>query len=114
MVQLRRRRKAGWDIAHALDVPVSTVSKHLKSEGLGRIWRLEEALDPPKRYEHAVPGELLHIDAKRYARINGVRQRFTRPYTPGTNGKAERFIQTMKRRWIGSGSTVNDARRSHI
>ena len=23
----------------------------------------------------------------------------TRPYTPKTNGKAERFIQTMKRRW---------------
>ena len=26
-------------------------------------------------------------------------QRFTRPYTPRTNGKAERFIQTLKRRW---------------
>ena len=29
----------------------------------------------------------------------GIRQRFTRPYTPRTNGKAERFIQTLKRRW---------------
>ncbi len=29
----------------------------------------------------------------------GVRQSFTRPYTPKTNGKAERFIQTLKRRW---------------
>ena len=29
----------------------------------------------------------------------GVRQRFTRPYTPRTNGKAERFIQTLVRRW---------------
>ena len=29
----------------------------------------------------------------------GVRQSFTRPYTPRTNGKAERFIQTLKRRW---------------
>ena len=28
-----------------------------------------------------------------------MRQRFTRPYTPRTNGKAERFIQTLKRRW---------------
>ena len=28
-----------------------------------------------------------------------IRQSFTRPYTPRTNGKAERFIQTLKRRW---------------
>ena len=27
----------------------------------------------------------------------GIDQSFTRPYTPQTNGKAERFIQTMKR-----------------
>ncbi|MDP7569983.1 MAG: IS481 family transposase [Myxococcota bacterium] len=186
MVQLRRRRKAGWEIAQELEVPVSTVSKHLKAQGLGRIWRLEESLDPPQRYEHPVPGDLLHIDAKRFARIEavghrihgdrsqkkrgvgyevvfvcvddhtrlayaevqpsenaryataflrralkwfrslgirarrvlsdnakcygskaftalceaeGIRQSFTRPYTPKTNGKAERFIQTLKRRW---------------
>jgi transposase InsO family protein len=29
----------------------------------------------------------------------GVRQLRTRPYTPRTNGKAERFIQTMVRQW---------------
>ena len=28
-----------------------------------------------------------------------VRQRFTRPYRPQTNGKAERFIQTLLREW---------------
>ena len=186
MVQLRRRRKAGWEIARELDMPVSTVSKHLKAEGVGRIWRLEEERDPPRRYEHAAPGDLLHIDAKKLARIEavghrihgdrsrrrygagwevvfvcvddhtrlayaevapsenahyataffrralrwfrslgieckrilsdnakcyasntftalcraeGLRQSFTKPYTPQTNGKAERFIQTMKRRW---------------
>jgi transposase InsO family protein len=32
-------------------------------------------------------------------RRNGIRQSFTRPYTPRTHGKAERFIQTLKRRW---------------
>lgn len=29
----------------------------------------------------------------------GIQQRFTRPYTPRTNGKAERFIQTALREW---------------
>ncbi len=30
---------------------------------------------------------------------HGVRHIFTKPYTPRTNGKAERFIQTMLREW---------------
>jgi transposase InsO family protein len=32
----------------------------------------------------------------------GLRHRFTRPYTPRTNGKAERFIQTALREWAYS------------
>lgn len=28
-----------------------------------------------------------------------MKHRFTRPYTPRTNGKAERFIQTALREW---------------
>lgn len=187
MEQLRRRRRAAWEIGEEIGVPTSTVSRHLKRLGLGRIWRVEEAEDPPQRYEHKSPGSLLHIDAKKFARIDGVghrihgdrskkkrgvgwevvfvcvddhtrlayaevqpsenakyasaffrralgwfrglgidckrllsdnakcyskskeflelcqeegiRQSFTRPYTPQTNGKAERFIQTLKRRW---------------
>lgn len=186
MLRLRRRRRAAWEIAAETGVPASTVSRHLKAEGLGRLWRLEEAEDPPQRYEHAYPGSLFHIDAKRFGRIRGIghamhgnrrkrargvgwevvfvcvddysrlayaevhpaenaecatrffrralrwfeslgvrcerllsdnakcygskaftdlcdergiRQLFTRPYTPRTNGKAERFIQTLKRRW---------------
>jgi transposase InsO family protein len=30
---------------------------------------------------------------------HGIRQGFSRPYTPRANGKAERFIQTLKCRW---------------
>jgi transposase InsO family protein len=186
MLQLRRRKKAAWEIAAETGVSASTVSRHLKAEGLGRLWRIEEALHPPQRYEHAYPGSLFHVDAKRFGKIGrighaihgdyrkrsrgvgwevvfvcvddhtrlayaevhpaenavhatrffrralrwfeslGVRcerlltdnakcygsaaftalcdeknvsQHFTRPYTPRTNGKAERFIQTLKRRW---------------
>src|SRR5439155_253352 len=36
---------------------------------------------------------------RRACRELGVTQRFTRPYTPRTNGKAERFIQTALREW---------------
>ena len=32
-------------------------------------------------------------------RTLGLKHRFTRPYTPRTNGKAERFIQTALREW---------------
>jgi transposase InsO family protein len=32
-------------------------------------------------------------------RQQNIRHRFTRPYTPRTNGKAERFIQTALREW---------------
>jgi len=186
MVRLRRRKKAAWEIAAQTGVPTSTVSRYLQAEGLGRLWRIEEAENPPQRYEHAYAGSLFHVDAKRFGRIDGVghaihgnrrkrargvgwevvfvcvddytrlayaevhprenavcattffrralrwfeklgirckrlitdnakcygstaftalceaekvSQRFTRPYTPRTNGKAERFIQTLKRRW---------------
>lgn len=30
----------------------------------------------------------------------GIKHKRTRPYTPKTNGKAERFIQTMLRKWV--------------
>ncbi|KCV16673.1 integrase core domain protein, partial [Bordetella pertussis B200] len=29
----------------------------------------------------------------------GIKHRFTRPYRPQTNGKAERFIQSALREW---------------
>jgi transposase InsO family protein len=32
-------------------------------------------------------------------KTNGLKHRFTRAYTPRTNGKAERFIQTALREW---------------
>ncbi len=50
---------------------------------------------------------LLSDNAKAYSSIafealcaeRGIRHRTTRPYTPRTDGKAERFIQTLLRRW---------------
>jgi transposase InsO family protein len=40
-----------------------------------------------------------------------IKQRFTRPYTPKTNGKAERFIQTALREWAYARSYQNSLER---
>lgn len=46
----------------------STVSRVLARAGLSRLRELEPA-DPVQRYEHAAPGDLLHIDVKKLGRI---------------------------------------------
>lgn len=40
-----------------------------------------------------------HWSFQKTLRLAHVKHRFTRPYTPKTNGKAERFIQTALREW---------------
>jgi len=56
--------------------------------------------------------------AYRSRRFNAVLQRegikhvYTRPYTPRTNGKAERFIQTMIREWAYAMPYANDISRT--
>jgi transposase InsO family protein len=40
-----------------------------------------------------------------------IKHRFTRPYTPRTNGKAERFIQTALREWACARSYQNSEER---
>ena len=42
----------------------------------------------------------------------GLRQIFTKPYTPKTNGKAERFIQTALREWAYARAYHNSDQRS--
>jgi transposase InsO family protein len=42
----------------------------------------------------------------------GLRHRFTRPYTPHTNGKAERFIQTALREWAYARTYQNSDQRT--
>jgi transposase InsO family protein len=197
VLQLRRLRRNGWQIAQELKLSRATVSRILRRNGLNRLrW-----LDPPPpvvRYEHKRPGDLIHFDIKRLARIrrpghrvtgdrrkesrgvgweylhvaiddhsriaftailpdqthhsamrfflmarahyarfgfsirrvltdNGscykhwlfrkllhrqhVKHRFTRPYTPRTNGKAERFIQTALREWAYARSYQNSDQR---
>ena len=72
--QLRRRRLTTWEIAQRVPAATSTVSLILRRLGLHRLSRLEPS-EPVRRYERAAPGELLHIDTKKLARIQGVGHR---------------------------------------
>jgi transposase InsO family protein len=45
-------------------------------------------------------------------RQHHLRHLFTRPYTPRTNGKAERFIQTSLREWAYARTYSNSAQRA--
>jgi transposase InsO family protein len=182
---LRLQRLTALQIAQRLQLPRSTVAKHLNSLGMGKLPPLHPP-PPVVRYEREHPGELVHIDTKklgrfqrlghrvtsdrhqksrgagwdylhvcvddatrlafveihpderrytatcflihalRFYRQHGVQvqrvmtdngnayrsstfakacrrlhlqHKRTRPYTPRTNGKAERFIQTLLRQW---------------
>jgi transposase InsO family protein len=193
---LRRLRMTAAEIAEVLGMALSTVSRWLARMGLGKRSSLAPP-EPPNRYERKRPGELIHVDVKKLARISrrgaghrvtgnrksqfelgsgaersrktgwefvhvcvddatrlayvevlpdekgptaagflrravawfagmgvtvervlsdngacyrsrahasacaelGMRHLFTRPYRPRTNGKAERFIQTLTNRW---------------
>ena len=182
---LRRQRWTGVRIAQTTGLSRATVSRILRRRKLSRARDLEPTV-PLRRYEHPHPGDLLHLDTKKLARIAkpghrltgdprdetrgagwemlhvaiddhsriaftqlhaneraeatvaflraavayyerfdirirrvltdnapcyysrlfaqacrqlGIRHLRTRPYTPRTNGKAERFIQTALREW---------------
>jgi transposase InsO family protein len=194
---LRRERWTGFRIARATGLSRATVSRILRRLKLNRMRDLEPA-PVVIRYEHAAPGDLLHLDIKRLVRIarpshrvtgnrrdkvpgigaefvhiaiddhsrlafaamypdetrasvlhflhaalafyksygidfkavltdNGVsyrshafadqcrnlglKHRRTRPYTPRTNGKAERFIKTALNEWARARTYQNSAER---
>ncbi len=72
--RLRRRRWTGPAIAQRVGVPVSTVGLTLRRLGLNRLRALEPRV-PVVRYERARPGELVHVDSKKLARIAQVGHR---------------------------------------
>jgi len=50
---------------------------------------------------------------RRLVRRLGIRHLRTRPYTPRTNGKAERLVQTSLREWAYARSYANSEQRAH-
>ena len=102
-------RGAGWEFAH---VAIDDASRLAYIEVL-RDERKASAiafLDRALAWFRALGVEVARImtdngsayRAKTFAaacRRHGLKHLFTRPYTPRTNGKAERFIQTALREW---------------
>ena len=76
VITLRRRRWTMSHIAAELRISRATVSRVLARAGLSRLAALEPA-PLPCRYERARPGELLHIDSKKLARIERTGHRIT-------------------------------------
>jgi transposase InsO family protein len=107
--QAGRSRKAGWDFLHVCvdDASRLAYTEILPSEGqhdatafleralawLGRNGVTVERVmtDNGSAYRSRLFAEALAKAKARHVR--------TRPYTPRTNGKAERFIQTSLREW---------------
>jgi transposase InsO family protein len=198
VLELRRsKRLTAAKIAAVLQLARSTVARLLKRSGLGRL-ALMEPKPEPRSYEWPRPGDMLHIDTKKLARIGSPGHRMhgdrtrrfrgigweyvhvaiddhtrlayvevlrsenlaasvaflrracawyarqgiavqrvltdngtaykdqyasacaslgawhlrTRPYTPRTNGKAERLIQTLLREWAYARTYPKSPRRT--
>ena len=76
VVELRRQRMSGAEIAVRLGLSCATVARILRSEGLSRLKSLEPT-EPPRRYEKEHPGELLHLDIKKLGRFRRAGHRVT-------------------------------------
>ena len=71
---LRRRRLTIHAIAAQTGLSKATVSRILRDAGLSRLSALEPK-EPPRRYQREHPGELIHLDIKKFARIERVGHR---------------------------------------
>lgn len=76
IARLRRHRRSSLYIARHLQLPLSTVVRVQRQLGLNRLDRLEVP-QPVVRYEWARPGDLLHLNVKKLARIRRIGHRIT-------------------------------------
>jgi len=91
IVQLRRSRKTGPQIASSLQMARSTVARVLKRARLHRL-RLLEPAQPAIRYEKRRPGDLLHIDVKKLGKIGRIGHRINGDRTTRCRGVGWEFV----------------------
>ncbi len=88
---LRRQRWTGVRIAQATSLSRATVSRVLTRLNLNTARSLEPPV-PIVRYEHPAPGDLLHIDIKKLARIRKPGHRLTGNPQDETRGAGWEFL----------------------
>jgi transposase InsO family protein len=93
VVELRRSKMTGEQIAKNLRIPRSTVARILSRAGLGRLKYLEPPV-PIVRYEWDRPGDLIHLDVKKLGRFVRVGHRITgcRVQQSNTRGVGWEFV----------------------
>ena len=123
--QAERSCRAGWDYVHvAVDdasrLALSTV--HADETGRSACRALIQAIRYYRGFGITIERVMTDNGAcyksqcfARLLRRLGIRHVRTKPYTPRTNGKAERFIQTALREWAYAKSYDNaDQRTQHL
>jgi transposase InsO family protein len=93
VIELRRQRLPGKEIAVRLGLSPATVSRILRKARLSRVKDLDPP-PPPHRYEHARPGAMIHMDIKKLGRFSGIGHRITgdRATATRTVGRGWEFV----------------------
>jgi transposase InsO family protein len=118
----RQQKGAGWEYVHvAVDdatrvayVEVRRSQRRRACEGFVRRalqWFSRRGIRVRRILTDNGPGYCSRPFA-RACRVWQVRHKRTRPYTPRTNGKAERFIQTLLREWAYRRAYMSSAART--
>jgi transposase InsO family protein len=71
VIHLRRHHTPGYQIARRTAISPASISRILRRARLSR-WRDLHPAPPVVRYEHAAPGDLLHLDIKGMTRFQQV------------------------------------------
>jgi transposase InsO family protein len=114
--------RAGWEYVHVAIDDASRIafsSLHGDESGRSACAALLQALRYYARlgirFERVLTDNGSCYKSRRFARLCrrlGLKHMYTRPYTPRTNGKAERFIQTALREWAYARSYENSEQRA--
>ena len=120
----QRRKGAGWDYVHvAIDdrtrIAFAEVLRDESSETTAAFvrralaWYRTLGIRVRRILTDNGSGYIGRRFAHEVERLRIVHKR-TRPYRPRTNGKAERFIQTLIREWAYAAAYLTSAARAHV